>query len=60
MLSKVEVLLDAYEIQPKLVFRANASSDFKQRVKAVLHSNYTANVQLEEMPEMETVLLNAS
>jgi hypothetical protein len=61
LMSQAEVVLDAYEIQPKLVFRGNANSEFRQRVKAVLHSDYNANIQLLEMPEMKNAsLLNAS
>jgi hypothetical protein len=57
--AKVEVLLDDYQYKPKLVFFANASSNFSQSISAKLYSNYTTNIIIHKMPEDETMLLNA-
>jgi hypothetical protein len=59
VLSEVQWVLDAYEVQPKLVFRASATSSFTQRARAVLHDNYTVNFQILEVPENLSVLFNA-
>lgn len=60
VVSEVQLVLDAYDIQPKLVLRANATSNFTQSARAVLHDNYTVNVQILEVPESSAMLLNAS
>lgn len=55
----VEVVLDAYDYKPKLVFFANATSNFTQRAFAKIFPNFTTSVEVYEMPEDEVMLLNA-
>ena len=60
MLSSVSLSLGAYHYEPKLVFMANATSNFTQQIDASLYDNYTLSVKLLDLPDLETLLLNTS
>lgn len=58
--SEVNLTLDAIKFQPKLVARANITSNFTQRVNITLDDEWKLNVKILEMPDNETLILNAS
>jgi hypothetical protein len=58
--AKVQLVLDDYQFKPKLVFFANSSTGFNQNVYLRMkHGNTNTNISITEMPESETLLLNA-
>ena len=60
-MASLNLTLSAYHFEPKLVFLANATSQFTQQINADLNENYTLKVKLlPELPKYETWLLNAS
>ena len=60
MWSEVDLTLDAFKWQPRLVAFANITSNFTQQVNITLTDDWKLTVKVLEMPENETKILNAS
>eukprot|EP00118_Oscarella_pearsei_P024415 m.306011 g.306011 ORF g.306011 m.306011 type:complete len:1615 (+) comp40899_c0_seq1:1245-6089(+) len=60
VMTEFDIVLNAYFTKPKLVLFANGTSNFTQSGRTIIHNNLTLNIQLNEMPEGDSTLFNAS